>query len=175
VWGGGEQAAAIAGACGVPQGRGGRIDVEPDLTVPGYPHIFALGDVANIPGGDGTALPQLGSVAQQTGDWAAGNIIADLENTDRQPFHYKDKGIMAMIGRKAAVAEMGAHRHEIHGRVAFAAWLGVHAELLGNIGAELKAFVAWAEEFYVRPHHRSAALLEPSRIDLPRIDWEQKG
>ena len=74
--------------------------------------------------------PQLGSVAQQSGAWAAENILGDIDGTGREPFHYRDKGIMAMIGRKAAVAELGAHRHELHGRFAFAAWLGVHAELL---------------------------------------------
>ncbi|MCP2322189.1 NADH dehydrogenase [Hamadaea flava] len=174
VWGGGEQAAEIAGAAGLAQGRGGRIDVEPDLTVPGHPKVFALGDLANIPYGD-EVLPQLGSVAQQAGRWAGENILLLTKGQPARPFHYRDKGIMAMIGRKAAVAEMGAHRHEIQGRVAFAAWLGVHAELLGNIGAELKAFLAWAEDFYVRPHHRTASLLEPSRIDMPRIDWNQKG
>jgi NADH dehydrogenase len=174
VWGGGEQAAPLAGAAGLPQGRGGRIDVQPDLTVPGFPDVYALGDVANIPSGD-EILPQLGSVAQQAGRWAGSNIAARHRGEAAQPFHYRDKGIMAMIGRKAAVAEMGAHRHELHGRFAFAAWLGVHAELLGNMGAELKAFVSWAEDFYLRPHHRSAALLENSRIDMPRIDWEQKG
>ena len=78
---------------------------------------------------------------------------------------------MAMIGRRAAVAEIGEHRHELHGRIAFAAWLGVHAALLSNIGAEMHAFMAWAEDFYVRPHHRSAALLDPSTIDTPRIHW----
>ncbi|NUT23068.1 MAG: NAD(P)/FAD-dependent oxidoreductase [Hamadaea sp.] len=174
VWGGGEKAADIATDAGLPVGRGGRIDVQPDLTVPGYPDLYALGDIANIPFGDEPALPQLGSVAQQAGRWAADNIIARSRGEAPTPFHYRDKGIMAMIGRKAAVAEVGSHRHEIHGRFAFAAWLGVHAELLGNTGAELKAFVAWAEEFYLRPHHRSAALLEPSRIDMPRIDWEKK-
>jgi NADH dehydrogenase len=137
--------------------------------------MFAVGDIANIPQGDEPALPQLGSVAQQAGRWAANNIIALSRGEAAKPFHYKDKGIMAMIGRKAAVAEIGPHRHELNGRFAFAAWLGVHAELLGNIGAELKAFVAWAEEFYLRPHHRSAKLLEPSQIDTPRIDWDQKG
>ena len=60
------------------------------------------------------ALPQLGSVAQQAGDWAAQNILAGMEGKLGQPFHYKDKGIMAMIGRKAAVAEVGEHRHELH-------------------------------------------------------------
>ena len=69
---------------------------------------------------------------------------------------------MAMIGRKAAIAEIGDQRHELHGRFAFAAWLGVHAQLLSNAGAEMDAFLAWADEFYLRPHHRPAALLDPS-------------
>src|SRR5215475_999709 len=175
VWGGGEMASAIAGNAGIGQGRGGRIDVRPDLSVSGYPRVFAVGDDANIPYGDEHALPQLGSVAQQSGNWAAKNIISDIDGTGREPFHYRDKGIMAMIGRKAAVAEVGAHRHEMHGRLAFAAWLGVHAELLANTGAEIKAFIAWAEDFYVRPHHRSAELLDPSQVELPRIHWRQSG
>jgi NADH dehydrogenase len=171
VWGGGVMAAPLAERAGLPQGRGGRIDVQPDLTVPGHPRVYALGDFANTPYGDEPALPGLGSVAQQAGRWAADNILADIGGGARRPFQYRDKGIMAMIGRKAAVAEVGEHRHEMHGRIAFAAWLGVHAELLANADAELKAFVAWAEEFYLRPHHRSADLLDPTKLDTPRIDW----
>jgi NADH dehydrogenase len=171
VWGGGLMAAPLAARSGLPQGRGGRIDVRPDLTVEGYPGVYALGDIANIPSGDEPALPQLGSVAQQAGDWAARNILADVEGNGRQSFHYHDKGIMAMIGRKAAVAEIGEHRHEMHGRLAFAAWLGVHAQLLANVGAELNAFLSWADDFYLRPHHRSAALLDPANVDTPRIHW----
>ena len=175
IWGGGEMAAPIAGDAGIGQGRGGRIDVRPDLSVPGHPNVFAVGDVANISYGDEGALPQLGSVAQQSGAWAAKNILGDVDGTGREPFHYRDKGIMAMIGRKAAVAEVGAHRHEMHGRLAFAAWLGVHAELLANAGAEVRAFVAWAEDFYFRPHHRSAELLDPAQVELPKIQWGQSG
>jgi NADH dehydrogenase len=171
VWGGGLMAAPLAAGSGCSQGRGGRIDVEPDLTVEGFPSVYALGDVANIPGADDQPLPQLGSVAQQAGDWAGRNILADLKGEGRQPFRYHDKGIMAMIGRKAAVAEIGEHRHELHGRLAFAAWLGVHAQLLANAGAELNAFLSWADEFYLRSHHRSAALLDPATIDTPRIHW----
>jgi NADH dehydrogenase len=174
LWGGGISAARIAGSAGVVQGRGGRIAVRPDLTVPGLDRVYAVGDVAAIPYGDEAALPQLGSVAQQSGDWAAQNILAQAEREPRAPFHYRDKGIMAMIGRKAAVAEIGEHRHELHGRFAFAAWLGVHAQLLHNTGAELNAFHTWAEEFYVRPHHRSAELLDPSTLDIPRIDWGKR-
>jgi NADH dehydrogenase len=171
VWGGGLMAAPLSAQLGLTPGRGGRVDVQPDLTVEGFPGVYALGDFANIPSGDERGLPQLGSVAQQAGDWAARNILAGVEGKTAQPFHYHDKGIMAMIGRKAAVAEVGEHRHELHGRIAFAAWLGVHAQLLANMGAEVKAFMAWADEFYVRPHRRSAALLDPSTIDTPRIDW----
>jgi NADH dehydrogenase len=171
VWGGGLMAAPIGANSGLPQGRGGRIDVQPDLTVEGFPDVYALGDFANITAGGDEALPQLGSVAQQSGSWAAKNILAGKQGKLPQSFHYHDKGIMAMIGRKAAVAEVGEHRHELNGRIAFAAWLGVHAQLLANAGAETNAFLSWADEFYIRPHHRSAALLDPANIDTPRIDW----
>jgi NADH dehydrogenase len=174
VWGGGVTAAEVAGASGLPQGRGGRIDVRPDLTVAGYERVYAIGDVANIPSGDEPSLPQLGSVAQQSGAWAAANILADVAGEPRSPFHYRDKGIMAMIGRKSAIAEIGEHRHELHGRIAFAAWLGVHAQLLANAGAELNAFHEWAEEFYLHPHRRSPALLDPTTMDTPRISWNRK-
>ena len=131
VWGGGESGSAVAQASGPSPGRGGRLDVRPDLTVAGYPGTYAVGDVANIPsGGDPATLPQLGSVAQQSGKWAGQNILRELRGKPTKPFVYKDKGIMAMIGRNAAVAEVGKHRHQVEGPVAFAAWLGVHAMLL---------------------------------------------
>jgi NADH:ubiquinone reductase (H+-translocating) len=173
IWGGGEKASAVVEASGLDVGHGGRVTVNADLTVEGYPGVYAVGDAANIPGPDGEVLPQLGSVAQQSGDWAGRNIIAELEGVKREPFEYHDKGIMAMIGRRAAVAEIGEHRHELHGRVAFAAWLGVHAALLADTGAEVRAFMQWAEDFYVRPHHRSAELLAASHIDTPRIHWHE--
>ena len=66
------------------QGRGGRIEVLPDLTVEGRPGVYAIGDVANIPGRDGT-LPQLGSVAMQSGVWAAENLLADMDGRPRTP------------------------------------------------------------------------------------------
>lgn len=170
VWGGGIQAVGLASALGIGQGRGGRIAVRPDLTVEDHDDVYVLGDLASIPHGD-EPLPQLGSVAQQSGHWAGQNILATIEGKPRAPLHYKDKGIMAMIGRKVAIAEIGEHRHELHGRIAFAAWLGVHAQLLADMGAELNAFHTWAEDFYLRPHHRSAQLLDPSTIDVARIGW----
>ena len=83
VWAGGIQAAAVVARAGVPLGHGGRVDVQPDLTVPGFPGVYALGDAANIPGPDGKPLPQLGSVALQAGRWAATNLLADIERPPR--------------------------------------------------------------------------------------------
>jgi NADH dehydrogenase len=129
-------------------GHGGRIDVQPDLTVQGFPEVYALGDFSNIGGKDGKALPQLASVAEQSGKWCARNIIADIAGKPLKPFGYFDKGIMAMIGRSAAVAEVGTHRHELEGPIAFAAWLGVHAALLSTMRARIEAFVEWAWDYF---------------------------
>jgi len=168
IWGGGESAASVVGsATGLPTGRGGRIDVRPDLGVDGHPHVYAIGDVANIPAKDGSTLPQLGSVAQQSGVWAADNILRELHGDKAKPFHYKDKGIMAMIGRNAAVAEVGKRRHQLEGPLAFAAWLGVHAMLLSGAHSKADAFMSWAWDYFDRDH---AATVEWSTAPQ-RIAW----
>ncbi|WP_036460607.1 NAD(P)/FAD-dependent oxidoreductase [Mycobacterium sp. 141] len=168
IWAGGESAASIASDAGSATGRGGRIDVRPDLTVEGFTGVYAVGDVANVPDGDGTtgaALPQLGSVAQQSGTWAARNIVLDRQGKQRKPFRYVDKGIMAMIGRNAAIAEVGKHRHQVEGPAAFAAWLGVHAMLVSGVHSKIDTFLTWAWDYFERDH---SAMLEfysaPRRI-----------
>jgi NADH:ubiquinone reductase (H+-translocating) len=148
IWAGGLKASALSESLGIKTGHGGRIDVERDLSVPGVDGVYALGDFANIVDKHGKALPQLASVAQQSGNWCAKNILADLEGKARKPFSYFDKGIMAMIGRNAAVAEVGEHRHELEGAVAFAAWIGVHAVLLTSMRARMAAFVEWAWDYF---------------------------
>jgi len=180
VWGGGESGSEVAQTAGPKPGRGGRIDVLPDLTVDGYPGVYAVGDVANVPGPDGETLPQLGSVAQQSGRWAAENILRDRRGEKRKPFHYKDKGIMAMIGRNAAVAEVGRRRHQVDGPVAFAAWLGVHAMLLSGAHSRTDAFLNWAWDYFDRDHSATIeAASAPKRIawgdrpsDVPHISVE---
>jgi NADH dehydrogenase len=168
VWGGGIKAGAVAADGGLAQGRGGRVDVEPDLTLSGHPGVYVIGDVANIPDqGDGS-LPQLGSVALQSGNWAADNIMADFEGKPRKAFAYHDKGIMAMIGRGAAIAEVGKRHHEIHGQLAHMAWLGVHASLMTGTKAKIEAFVDWAWDGFSKtggPH-----VLD--RGDEAQIDWD---
>ena len=171
VWGGGESGAAVLQDAGPPLGRGGRIDVRPDLTVDGFPGVYAVGDAANIPAGeDGPVLPQLGSVAQQSGRWAARNIGRELRGEATEPFAYKDKGIMAMIGRNAAVAEVGKHRHQVEGPLAFAAWLGVHAMLLSGVHSKTDAFLNWAWEYF---DHEYTAHIEASATPH-RIAWEHE-
>lgn len=148
IWAGGLKASSLSGNMGMATGHGGRIDVQPDLTVPGFTGVYALGDFANIKGDDGQPLPQLGSVAEQSGKWCAKNILLDVAGKPRVPFEYLDKGIMAMIGRNAAVAELGKNRHEVEGVVAFAAWLGVHAALLATTRAKIEAFMEWAWAYF---------------------------
>jgi NADH:ubiquinone reductase (H+-translocating) len=168
VWGGGIKAAAVAADCGLAEGRGGRVDVQPDLTLTGHEGVYVIGDIANIPDKDDTTLPQLGSVALQSGSWAANNILADFEGKPRRPFKYHDKGIMAMIGRGAAIGEVGKHHHEIHGELGHLAWLGVHASLMTGTKAKIEAFVDWAWDGFSKtggPH-----VLD--RGDAAQIDWD---
>ena len=167
VWGGGIMAPPLAAASGLPRGRGGRIEVQADLTVADLPGVYAVGDVANIPGPDGHAHPQLGSVALQSGAAAAANVLADAAGRPRAPFHYHDKGIMAMIGKGAAIAEVGPHRHELHGVIAFSAWLGVHASLMTGVRNRVDAFITWGWDSF-------SAGRGPQVLDQPeaaRIDW----
>jgi NADH:ubiquinone reductase (H+-translocating) len=168
VWGGGIQAPEVAVHGDLPRGRGGRIDVQPDLTVAGLDGVYAIGDVANIAGPGGEPLPQLGSVALQSGVCAAENILADAAGKHRKPFHYHDKGIMAMIGRGAAIAEVGPHRHELHGAIAFSAWLGVHAALMTGVRNRIDAFVNWGWDYFTKA--RGPQVLD--RSDAARIDWD---
>jgi NADH dehydrogenase len=171
IWAGGLKASSLSSNLGIQTGHGGRIDVQDDLTVPGFTGVYALGDFANIADEDGQPLPQLGSVAEQSGKWCARNILLDMAGKPRVPFHYLDKGIMAMIGRNAAVAEVGKHRHELEGAVAFAAWLGVHAALLTSGHAKVEAFMEWAWAYF-------GGSLDSVILDRPeelQINWNDEG
>jgi NADH dehydrogenase len=149
IWAGGLKAPPLAEKSGLPQGHGGRINIQPDFTVEGFPDIFVLGDMANIPGGaEGRGLPQLASVAKQSGEWAAHNIVARLHGKQTTPFQYRDKGIMAMIGRNAAIAEIGEKRHHLKGFFAYVSWLMVHAALLSTFRQKMGAVIAWAWDYF---------------------------
>ena len=166
IWGGGVTAVPLAADSGLPTARGGRVPVEPDLTLAGHPGVYVLGDLAAIAGPDGDPLPQLGSVALQSGQWTAKNILAAAAGKPTRPFHYKDKGIMAMIGHNSAVAEVGRGRHEVDGTVAFVMWLGVHATLMTGVRPRVDAFVDWAWDYF-----SASRALPLDRTGSPRIDW----
>jgi NADH dehydrogenase len=167
IWGGGIMAPEVARADALPHGHGGRVEVAADLTVEGMDGVYAVGDVANIPGPHGRALPQLGSVALQSGVWAARNILAGLDGEPRRPFAYHDKGIMAMIGRGAALAEVGPRRRELHGLPAFLAWLGVHALLMTGVRNRIETFIDWGWDYLSRS--RGPQVLD--REGEVEIDW----
>ena len=171
IWGGGLKASDLSASLGIAPGHGGRVDVQGDLSVAGYPDVYALGDFANFTTTDGAPLPQLASVAQQAGRQCAKNIQAALAGKPGAPFKYLDKGIMAMVGRNAAVAEMGAGHHAVTGPVAFAAWLGVHALLLTTVRARLETFAEWAWEYF--GHMHVAPILDrPS--DHAAVSWHEE-
>jgi NADH:ubiquinone reductase (H+-translocating) len=164
IWAGGLKAARLAASLGIKAGRGGRVDVQSDLSVAGFPGVYALGDFANFKTSTGEALPQLGSVAQQAGQHCAKNIIAAVSGKPEQPFRYRDKGIMAMVGRNAAVAELGSNRHSVTGMLAFASWLGVHVLLLTTARAKIATFWEWAWGYFGGVH------VDPI-LDRPDADW----
>jgi NADH:ubiquinone reductase (H+-translocating) len=166
VWAGGIQPTVLMAQSGLAANKRGLASAEPDLTATGHPRVYALGDMADTVDRDGEHLPQLGSVALQAGRWAARNILADIDGKDREPFKYHDKGIMAMIGNGAAVAEVGKKHHELHGVVAFSAWLGVHAWLMSGVRQRVDAFVSWAWDFLAS--NRDDAVIDPN---VPVIDW----
>ena len=134
AWAGGLMAAAPAAASGLPQGRGGRIDVGPGPDVRGCSRRLRHrrhGQHSRDP----TARRSRSSARWRcrAAQYVAKSILAEIAGEPRETFDYNDKGIMAMIGRGAAVAEVGKHRHELHGSIAFAAWLGVHAALMSGV------------------------------------------
>ena len=126
--------------------RSGRIKVNPDLTVPGFPDIFIVGDLALSLGKDGRPLPGVAQVAIQGGAYAAKTIRARLEGKkDTKPFHYFNKGDMAVIGRAAAVANIfGLH---LAGLFAWLTWLFIHLIYIVEFQSRVLVFVQWGFEY----------------------------
>ncbi len=126
--------------------RGGRIKVNPDLTVPGFPDIFIVGDLALSLGKDGKPLPGVAQVAIQGGAYAAKTIRARLEGKkETKPFHYFNKGDMAVIGRAAAVANIfGLH---LAGLFAWLTWVFIHLIYIVEFQSRVLVFVQWGFEY----------------------------
>ena len=144
VWGAGLQGNQLVKDLGIELQRGNRIAVGPDLTLPDHPEVYVLGDVAAITDAKTEqVLPQLGSVALQSGEHAGETIARRIAGKEAKPFEYKDKGTMATIGRGAAVVQMLGGR-TMTGLKAQAAWGAVHLALLPTNEDRAKAVVDWA-------------------------------
>ena len=142
VWGAGLRANPIVESLGVELQHGHRLPTEPDLRVVGRPEVFAVGDIAWITGTTSDVLPQLGSVALQSGERAGENIARLAAGKATEPFRYQDKGTMATIGRGAAVMQLHGGR-TIKGKTAWLAWGAVHLALLSTGEDRAKAVVDW--------------------------------
>lgn len=148
VWSAGVQASPLgkqlAEQSGAGVDRAGRVKVNPDLSLPGYPNVFVLGDMIALDN-----LPGLAQVAMQGGKYAAKQIIGSLEGTDpkdRKPFKYFDKGSMATIARFSAVAKVG--KLEITGFIGWVAWLAIHLIYLVGFRSKLSTLLSWAVTFF---------------------------
>ncbi|MGH9103892.1 MAG: NAD(P)/FAD-dependent oxidoreductase [Acidimicrobiales bacterium] len=143
VWAAGVAVGDVAGKLGLPQERGGRISVEQDLSVKGHPEVFAVGDVAAARDRHGHTLAQLAQPAIQAGAHAARQILALQAGRRTEPFRYREKGAMATIGRRAAVAQLPAGIH-LTGTVAWLAWLALHLVTLLGVRNRLAVLTSWA-------------------------------
>ena len=156
VWAAGVRANPLADALGLPQTKRGTIVVNRDLTVPGHPDVFVIGDLAAATGPDGVPYPQLAPVAMQAGRYAARAIVRRTQGKSTKPFRYVDKGTMATIGRRSAVAELPLGIR-FRGTLGWLSWLGLHLVFL--IGFRHRAVVllnwAWA---YVRNDRGNRAI-----------------
>ena len=161
VWAAGVTASSLASRLGELTGaerdRAGRVTVEPDLTLPGHPEVFALGDMVRLREADGTAvtLPGVAPVAMQQGRYAAQVVRARLRGSDTPPFHYRDKGNLATIGRARAVADVRGLR--LSGLIAWVTWVAVHLWYLVGFQNRVIVFVRWMFSFAT--HGRGARLI----------------
>lgn len=162
VWGAGLQANPLVETLGVDLQHGNRVPVGPDLRLDGHPDVYVIGDIAWITDTKtGRVLPQLGSVALQSGEWAGKNLARTLKGEDTTPFEYEDKGTMATIGHGAAVVEFHGGR-TMKGRAAWLAWGTVHLSLLSTGEDRAKTVVDWTWAGF---HHGRANRIVVERED----------
>jgi NADH dehydrogenase len=150
LWGAGIKASPlgkmIAGENGKLLDKSGRVLVEKDMSVPGHPEIFVIGDLANYPDQTGEPLPGLAPVAMQQGRYVAKLILAGLKNKSIKPFKYVDKGILATIGRSRAVGTIW--KFEFKGFIAWFLWLTVHLRYITGHQNRILIIIQWAWNYF---------------------------
>jgi NADH dehydrogenase len=165
-WAAGNAASPIGRTLGVPVNRAGQVQVEPDLSIPGHPEVFAVGDIAAFTQADGSLVPGVAPAANQEGRLAALNILHTLRGEPRETFRYHNKGDLATIGRHRAIADFG--RLKLTGWIAWWFWLFVHILYLVGFRNRLSVLVEWGYAYF--SNQRGARLItydeshEPSRV-----------
>jgi NADH dehydrogenase len=155
LWAAGVCANPLTATLGAPLDRSGRVMVEPDLTVPGHPRIFVIGDAARLDGKDGQPLPGVSPVAMQQARTVVKSIRRALVGRDTVPFHYLDKGSMATIGRRRAIAMV--NRMHMSGFLAWMAWLFIHIWYLIGFRNRLVVLITWMWSYVT--YRRGARLI----------------
>ncbi|HKX29261.1 MAG TPA: NAD(P)/FAD-dependent oxidoreductase [Blastocatellia bacterium] len=161
IWAAGVQATDFTRSLGVRLDRSGRVVVNPDLTLPDFARVFAIGDMVTFLQ-EGQPLPGVSPVAMQMGRCVARNIVNDLKDDPREKFWYVDKGNMATIGRKAAIAEIG--KLHLRGFLAWLTWLGVHIFFLIGFRNRFTVLFNWAWSYFT--YQRGARLITGRRLSL---------
>jgi NADH dehydrogenase len=144
-WAAGNAASPLGRQLGGPVDRAGRVQVEPDLSVPGHPEIFVVGDMAAATS-EGRPVPGVAPAANQMGERAARNLIATLRGAPREPFRYRNKGDLATIGRHRAVAAFG--KLQLEGYFAWFLWLFVHILYLAGFRNRVSVLVQWTYSYF---------------------------
>ncbi len=142
IWAAGVKASPVGALLDAPLDRAGRVVIQPDLTIPGHPEVFVIGDLASLTDANGAPLPGVAQVAIQQGRHAAKNIERARRGEQLQPFTYRDKGNMATIGRNKAIADIRG-RH-LSGFVAWVAWLWIHIYFLIGFRNRVMVMLQWA-------------------------------
>ena len=147
VWAAGVKGSPLAEMLDVPLERGARLPILPTTEVIDRPAIYAVGDMTYLENGAGEGYPMVIPVAQQQGELAAENILAEIAGGEKRPFHYKDRGSMATIGRRRAVAWI-YNKVPLRGYIAWLAWLALHLMTLLGFRNRLNVFVNWMWNYF---------------------------
>jgi NADH dehydrogenase len=146
LWAAGNAASPLGKMLGAPLDPAGRVMVEPDLSIPGHPEVFVIGDLATLKDSRGVQVPWVAPAANQQGKRAADNITRRLRDEETVPFRYRDKGNLATIGRYKAVADFGSFR--VVGWIAWWFWLFVHIMYLVGFRNRLSVLLQWAYSYF---------------------------
>lgn len=170
VWAAGNAASPLGKSLGGEVDRVGRVKVAPDLSVPGHPEIFVIGDMATLTS-KGKPVPGVAPAAMQMGPRAAKNILRDLQHRDREPFTYRNKGDLATIGRHRAIADFGFL--QVSGALAWWFWLFLHILYLAGFRNRLNVLIEWGYNYFT--YERGARLITVANTDRRLDSSEARG